>query len=44
MVPALKTCHYPNLFSFAPEALRRLAGGETLRYLHMFVWYRIIGE
>jgi len=29
IVPALKTCHYPNLFSFAPEAQRILAGGET---------------
>ena len=29
--PALKTCHYPNLFSFAPEALRRLAGGASHR-------------
>jgi hypothetical protein len=25
----LKPCHYPNLFSFALEARRRLAGGET---------------
>jgi hypothetical protein len=25
----LKTCHYPNLFSFAPEARRKLAGGGT---------------
>src|SRR5215510_11445972 len=27
--PALKPCHYPNLFSFAPEAQRILAGGAS---------------
>ncbi|MBP6822183.1 MAG: hypothetical protein KA368_11615, partial [Acidobacteria bacterium] len=29
LAPCEAPCHYPNLFSFAPEAQRRLAGGET---------------
>src|SRR5262245_61195270 len=27
--PDREACHYPHLFSFAPEALERLAGGAT---------------
>jgi hypothetical protein len=30
-LPRLNTCHYPNLFGFAPEAQRILAGGGAQR-------------
>jgi hypothetical protein len=29
LISGLKPFRYPNLFGFAPEAQRRLAGGET---------------